>query len=115
MKKRNGFGIAEILLVTIIIASLSVFLFVSGSTSKSMAADIKKDQILSVDRALTMHYQQFSHKYPDSLEDLRTKELIPKKFSVNGLTYQVRNEYKEYRLSVVLENGSTYVSPYSYY
>ena len=115
--RRRGVTAVEFALYAALIFTLFAVLVIStpGSTPSSASATSLKDQALLVDMALAYWYRTHSGTYPATLTPLKDVTLLPVNIDLSVFSYAVRNGNTEYRLTVSLPVGGTYVSPNSKY
>lgn len=116
MKKRRGFFTYKIALVLIVLG----IIFSAGSVAnisleKSIRSDEIKDEVIIIDNILKLWCRDHSGRYIDSLERLKTLELLKDELDITNYKYTTRNDNKEYHLEVDLPVGEKYISPGSNY
>jgi hypothetical protein len=110
-RKRKGSLLWELciygVLLTILIATLNP---ASGTTVRTAADDVLKDQTLIIDNALSLWQASHDSKYPSTLTVLQDMAIISAAINLSQFSYSLQNNQTEYQLTIHLRNGSTYKS-----
>ena len=115
MKKRKGSLLLQIAVIVLLMGILtSVIPSSVGSIVKTITDDTIKAQAKLLDFALHKWYISHS-KYPKALTSLRNLGYISSQLNIDDFSYSTKDNQKQYRLTVVLKSGSTYISSGSTY
>lgn len=112
-KKRKGFALLEIAMIAVIMAIIfsSTITNMPSQTRIFLEDDFKKAEIISCDKLLSLWAKSHSGKYPDNLLDLNM--FIDNKNYQDMFSYHLSGDKFKYKLTVKLNDGSTYTSPNS--
>lgn len=108
--RRKGSLLLGLSLVVILIVILSTAAPTTGTIIKSVTDENFKNQAYLIDDALSVWCSSHGGRYPDSLMVLSDMGFLSQQIDFNNFTYTLQSDQTLYRLTINLNNGSTYKS-----
>ncbi len=112
-KKRPGFIFAQLLIFLFLVAAITALGsdFSLTVMSDALSMDMARQGGRDIDYALSVWAANNSGEYPEALARLQTAKILPESTSLLPYTYTVSADRLKYQVSVLLQNGTSYITP----